>query len=138
VLEHIENDYEALQQMAKILKEGRSGGPKRLIIFVPAHAWAYGSMDRSFGHFRRYSKRSLMKLCMQIAPESKMNFQYFNLFGLPGWFINGRVLKRPNIGSGAIYAFERLCRVLRPIDDVLHQQLKLPLGQSLIGVLEWT
>jgi SAM-dependent methyltransferase len=138
VLEHVEDDRKALEQLIQILKQSQAKGPRRLVSFVPAHSWAYGSMDRSFGHWRRYSKRAMRRLCREIAPEAKLHFQHFNAFGLLGWVFNGRILKKSQIGEGTIEAFERLCPVLRPLDDFVHRQLKLPIGQSLLCVLEWT
>lgn len=137
VLEHIENDAEALGRLCDIVRANRSPGRKRVITFVPAHAWAYGSMDKTFGHFRRYSRSGLKNLCRKVAPEAKLTLRHFNAFGVAGWVWNGRVMKRPHIGSGAIRAFERLCPWLSPIDDFLHKQLRLPIGQSLLAVLEW-
>ncbi len=50
-LEHIKDDFEALVNIHKILKEDG-----RLIVFVPALRELYGSLDRALGHYRRYSK----------------------------------------------------------------------------------
>lgn len=137
VLEHIERDHEALARLCGLLRSSRAPGPKRLLSFVPAHNWAYGSMDRAFGHHRRYSRRRLTRLCREVAPEARLVARHFNAFGLVGWIVNGRILNRPHIGTGAIETFERLCPWLAPVDDLLHEKLKLPLGQSLLLVLEW-
>jgi SAM-dependent methyltransferase len=55
VLEHIENDHQALLQLFATL---RPGG--RLLVYVPAFAILYTSMDRKVGHYRRYSRHSLV------------------------------------------------------------------------------
>jgi SAM-dependent methyltransferase len=137
VLEHIEDDAAALARLCEILRASKAPGPKRLVTFVPAHSWAYGAMDKSFGHYRRYSRGSLGSILKSVAPEAKHTFSYFNVVGLAGWIVNGRILGKSQIGMGSIDAFERLCPIVSPIDDLLHKHLKLPMGQSLVSVVEW-
>jgi SAM-dependent methyltransferase len=137
VLEHIEDDHLALRKLCEILKNSNPGKPRRLVTFVPAHHWAFGSMDATFGHHRRYSKRALKTLCQEIAPEAKLLTRHFNVVGLGGWILNGRILKKKNIGLGSIQAFEKLCPWISGADDFIHRTLKLPIGQSLLFVLEW-
>lgn len=134
VLEHIEDDFAALKALASILDPGK---PRRLISFVPAHPWAYGGMDRTFGHFRRYSRSRLRELCAQVDPKARVTLRYFNMLGLPGWWFQGRVLRKTHIGTGSIQLFEKLCRFLAPIDDFMHRVLRIPLGQSLLCIMEW-
>jgi SAM-dependent methyltransferase len=57
VLEHIENDAEALRAIFHAL---RPGG--RCLIYVPAFPILYSSFDQRLGHFRRYRRRSLAAL----------------------------------------------------------------------------
>lgn len=51
VLEHIEEDFEALMLA---LSKAKPGG--KLIMTVPAHQWLYGNHDKNLNHKRRYSK----------------------------------------------------------------------------------
>src|SRR6185503_18394708 len=55
VLEHIEKDREAISKLCDLLRRSRAPGPKRIVTLVPAHSWAFGTLDQEFGHFRRYS-----------------------------------------------------------------------------------
>ncbi|MCS7312864.1 MAG: class I SAM-dependent methyltransferase, partial [Acidobacteria bacterium] len=55
VLEHIEDDMGALRAIHASLVPGG-----RLLLFVPAHPWLYGTVDRAIGHFRRYTKSDLL------------------------------------------------------------------------------
>ena len=55
VLEHLENDQEALINMKKALKKRG-----KLIILVPAKKKAYNKLDKELGHFRRYEKDELI------------------------------------------------------------------------------
>ena len=96
--------------------------------------WAYGEMDRSFDHHRRYNS-SMWRVLAKTLPDFQLQTRYMNLFGLPGWLLMGRVLRKKSFGLSSVKSFEALCPVLRPIDDFLHKALKLPLGQSIIAVL---
>lgn len=135
VFEHIEDDVGAMARLVALLRASRAPGPKRIVSFVPAHAFAYGSLDRVFGHHRRYSRSAFRRLALEAAPGAQLDARYFNVFGLPGWLLMGRVLGRTTIGDGAVGAFERMCPWVRGIDDFLHARLGLPLGQSLLAVL---
>lgn len=137
VLEHIEDDASALRRLKRIVLAGDSLRPRRIVSFVPAQQWAYGSLDRAFGHFRRYTARRWRDLHQEVAPEARLSLRYFNPVGLLGWVVNGRILKRNEIGAGALRAFERILPVVRPLDYVLHGVLKMPLGQSIVATLEW-
>ena len=138
VLEHIEDDRLALQHLVRILQRSRPGRPRRIVSFVPAHSWAYGKIDQSFGHFRRYSSAGMRRLAAEITPEAVVHNRYFNVVGLGGWVLNGRILRRRRFGLGAVKIADALCPVLAPIDDFLHDSIRLPLGQSLVSVWEWS
>tara|TARA_B100001123_G_scaffold444046_1_gene591817 strand:- start:7165 stop:7839 length:675 start_codon:yes stop_codon:yes gene_type:complete len=135
VVEHVQNDLELFRQFARILKLGKTDGPKRIVTFVPAHNWAYGSLDRIHGHCRRYSEDHFRRIVKQLDPSASLYTRYFNLFGLPNWFLMSRVLGRTTIGEGPIQVFEKVCPWVRPIDDFLHHVLRLPFGQSIIAVI---
>lgn len=137
VLEHVENDYLALRELAALLRNSRAAGPRRLVTFVPAHDWAYGEMDHRFGHYRRYSARTFKRLAHNVAPEAKLHLQYFNVVGLLGWFVMGRLLRQSVIHPNSMVTFEKISPWIAPIDDWLHRVLRFPLGQSLLAVLEW-
>jgi hypothetical protein len=137
VLEHVEDDVTAFARLAQIVRGGSSERPRRVVTVVPAHTWAYGSVDAGYGHFRRYSVPRIREITREVAPEARLILRHFNALGLVGWLLNGRVLRRRQLGSGAVRAFEQLCPVIRPVDDALHRLLPLPLGQSVIAVWEW-
>jgi len=54
VLEHIEDDLEALKRWRNLVSDGG-----RLLLSVPAHAKDYNDEDRAAGHVRRYEKAGL-------------------------------------------------------------------------------
>jgi SAM-dependent methyltransferase len=60
VLEHIEEDGSEIERACDHL---RTGG--HLIVLSPAHQWLYTPFDKEIGHYRRYTKRSLVALTPQ-------------------------------------------------------------------------
>ncbi|MGK5082336.1 class I SAM-dependent methyltransferase [Bdellovibrionota bacterium FG-1] len=137
VLEHIQEDHQVFLRLSELLRKSRASGPRRLVSFVPAHAWAFGSLDRRFGHHRRYSAPDFRRMVTQVAPDARLTLRYFNLLGLAGWLFHGRLLRRRQIGLQSIAAFERLCPYVSRADDWIHRATRVPLGQSLLAVMEW-
>ncbi|NUM87646.1 MAG: class I SAM-dependent methyltransferase [Bdellovibrionales bacterium] len=138
VFEHIQDDVTAMREVLDLLRRSRAPGPKRVITFVPAHQWAYGSMDEVCGHYRRYSKRAFLTLlrCAGLPEEGmgRVKARYFNLASVPGWFITTKLLRRRKIDSAALTAFNALVPLVRPVDDFLLGRLGFPIGQSLVAV----
>lgn len=139
VLEHIPDDRGAVRGMVDALRAAGATGPRRLIIFVPAHQWAYGAIDRTFDHYRRYSAGALREVVRSaLGPRAKPRMRYFNTIGLAGWVTMGRILQRPTFGLGSVKAMEHVIPGYRKLDTLLHHRVGLPLGQSLLCVADVT
>jgi SAM-dependent methyltransferase len=123
VLEHIQDDGAVAVLFARLLTPGG-----RLVLMVPAVAWAYGEIDRRLGHFRRYSKRSV-KLLLENAGLQAVALHYTNIVGLAGWLWNARVGKRTSQDDGQIAVFDRF---VVPVVSRLESMVHPPVGQSLI------
>jgi SAM-dependent methyltransferase len=54
VLEHIEDPSQLLDEMYRTLQPGGF-----LFVTVPCGQWLWGEMDKSIGHYRRYSKKGI-------------------------------------------------------------------------------
>jgi SAM-dependent methyltransferase len=75
VLEHIENDHAELKRAAAHLKRGG-----RLVILSPAHQWLFSKFDASIGHYRRYTRRTLLAIA---PPNLRLERAiYLDAFGL--------------------------------------------------------
>lgn len=135
VLEHVPDDVGAVARLARLLERSGTPGKRRIVSFVPAHPWAFGTIDATYGHVRRYSAGMFADLARKACPGTSFEARYFNVFGLPGWLLMGRILRRSTIDVRAVDAFERLCPYIRGLDDAMHKYLKLPLGQSLLAVI---
>ncbi|MBS1958082.1 MAG: class I SAM-dependent methyltransferase [Bdellovibrionales bacterium] len=136
VMEHIEDHRASFREQVEILRHSPAKGPKRLVAFVPAHQFAYGSYDSIFKHFRRYEASGLRAVFREIDPTLKVTTFYFNLMSLPGWILNGRILKSTTFSPGQIKLVERIIPFWKPFDYFLHRWLGLPIGQSVVVVAE--
>jgi hypothetical protein len=137
VMEHIEDDTGAFRALSEILLRGSGPWPRRLVSLVPAHMWAYGTLDEEFDHHRRYNRAGLRRLLRRIAPGASISVRHFNVFGLPGWIVAGRLLRQRRISPATVRIVEAITPVTRRVVDALQTRLHLPLGQSLIAVVRW-
>ena len=110
VIEHIEDDVAAVRAMAAAL---RPGGV--LTLQVPAHQSLYGSLDRVYGHHRRYTRKTL-RAVLEEAGLEVIEMRPFNLLGVAGWLAN-RNRSAPRVSAFALKVFEVLLAVWRPIED---------------------
>lgn len=125
VLEHVADDMSSLTAMRALLDRGG-----RLVLLVPALRALYGSLDQALGHVRRYSKRELRDKLARTGFTLR-HLEYFNLAGIPGWWVSGKLLRRTIIPAGPMRLFDVLVPLFR-----LERLLPWRLGQSLIAVGE--
>jgi SAM-dependent methyltransferase len=125
VLEHIEHDRAALVAMRGLLAPGG-----RLVLLVPALPALYGTLDESLGHYRRYTRPLLRERYAECGLTLR-RLEYFNLVGIPGWWLVGRVLRRPLIPTGSLKVYNWLVPLAR-----LERLVPWRIGQSLIAIGE--
>jgi 2-polyprenyl-3-methyl-5-hydroxy-6-metoxy-1,4-benzoquinol methylase len=123
VLEHIGRDRRAIDYLYNLLDEGGY-----LCLLVPALPVLYGSVDRSDHHFRRYTKKEIIKI-VNMRGLNLINCYYFNFFGIFGWFLMGRILKRKKIGAISIRIYDKIFPLLYKLEQLFGYP---PIGQSLI------
>jgi len=97
---------------------------------VPALPGIYGTLDRKLGHERRYTPRLLRERYAEAGLRLR-RLEYFNLVGIAGWWLAGRVLKRELIPTGSLAVFDALVPLFR-----LERFLPWRVGQSLIAIGE--
>jgi cyclopropane fatty-acyl-phospholipid synthase-like methyltransferase len=71
VLEHIEDDAKALEEIHRLLNQ-----KGYLILSVPAHKDRFGPSDHYVGHFRRYDKNELLTLLEQGGFQVEVIWSY--------------------------------------------------------------
>jgi glycosyltransferase involved in cell wall biosynthesis len=123
VLEHVADDAAALRAMRELLAPGG-----RVVLIIPALQQLYGSIDEAIGHYRRYTREDIGRK-LDEAGLAVEHVRYFNLLGVPGWFLNARILRRRAVPGFQARINDRLVPLLR-----LEQRLKPPLGMSLLAV----
>jgi SAM-dependent methyltransferase len=127
VLEHLEDDLDALKRMASILRPGGA-----IVLLVPAFPALYGPIDWNLGHYRRYTQASLVDLAAASGLRvTKM--RYMNAVGLFGWWANSRVFRREAQSAVQIGIFDR-CVV--PWESWIEERIEPPFGQSIFAILQ--
>ncbi len=124
VLEHIEDDVTTLAKLGQCLRPGGN-----LIIKVPALQSLYSPMDAAIGHYRRYHRDTLTQVFHKAGVPAKKVW-YFNVAGIPGWWLNGSLLKRTTPPSSQVGLFDKVVPVLEALEDVV----PVPVGLSLFAV----
>jgi 2-polyprenyl-3-methyl-5-hydroxy-6-metoxy-1,4-benzoquinol methylase len=131
VLEHIEDDYRALRHVAGLLAPGG-----RLIVSVPALPRLYGTRDVAYGHYRRYTRRSLQQL-IEGCGLAHSQLRYWNLLGIAPYYFYEKVLRKPvndELRQGADSLPARSLRALLTRWLKLETRLPLWAGLSLLAV----
>jgi SAM-dependent methyltransferase len=124
VLEHIEDDGEAIRNFRAVLPEGG-----RLLILVPALPALFGAMDEAVGHFRRYTKDTLEQVICQNGFALE-RLEWMNLAGIPGWFLNGRVFRRRAVPPLQLRLYDQVAPLLAEAES----RFPIPVGLSLFAV----
>jgi SAM-dependent methyltransferase len=110
VIEHVQDAVGALRNIHRALRsEGRA------IILVPQGQEIYGTLDKVLGHHKRYSEDELRSV-MNAAGFEVETILAFNRISRPGWYLNGRILKRERITHMQLRIFDRLVPLWRKID----------------------
>ena len=136
-LEHLEDDLGILIEMRRIVKKGGI-----IIITVPAHPWLFSYWDKMLGHFRRYKKSDLLKLCKRSGLKL-INISYlFSFLLLPAiairWFKKTLHLQEVSDFTDAPgYTLVMLpLQILGFLERTWLKYANVPLGLSLICVLK--
>ncbi len=124
VVEHIKDDRLALKNCKKLLRRGG-----HVIILVPAYQWLYNKFDKELEHYRRYTKDGLTRLIADSQLLIKHS-QYFNVAGMAGWFVSGRILKKKTIPKNQMSLYNKLVPIFKVVDKTLLNKI----GLSVIAV----
>lgn len=125
VLEHVEDEARALSFMHSVLVP-----TGRAVILVPAFMFLFGTIDTRIGHFRRYTRKTLLPRMREAGFEIEDSF-YMNVIGMTGWFWNNRIRKSQEENLDQIMVFDRY---IAPWAERLEKLLPPPFGLSLIAI----
>jgi len=127
VLEHIENDREELRLAFTLLQPGG-----KILIFVPAMQFLYGTFDHAVGHIRRYSESEIFEKLMDAGFKPKY-YRYFDSVGVVPWFIAFKILRLHKLSNGMAGNYDKIVvPILRRIEDKFHPLF----GKNIIAVGE--
>jgi SAM-dependent methyltransferase len=123
VLEHIENDTNALKLLSDVLKPGGY-----LLIFVPALQSLYSDFDQAVGHYRRYHRKDLAQI-VESAGFEIIKLKYVDWLGAAAWWFLNVVLQSKDINPKAARLYDRIgIPVTRKIESFIDP----PFGKNLI------
>lgn len=136
VLEHIEDDLNALKRAYTLLKP--SG---LLIIEVPAGSYLYDGYDAELQHFRRYSSfelsDKLMKAGFNISRKSHLGFLLFPAFAVVKLLNKWLPSKRKNTlvrDQAASSSNSGLIKLAMDFENKYLSKFKLPFGIRVLAV----
>jgi glycosyltransferase involved in cell wall biosynthesis len=110
VLEHVPDEQSALRNIWSVLQ------PKgRAIILVPSAPSIYGTLDEVLGHRERYTRASLQAGLESAGFRVKEIFD-FNRCSVPGWWLNGKILKRKTFSRVQLKILNTAVPLLKRID----------------------
>jgi hypothetical protein len=104
--------------LANIRSSLMPGG--RAVILVPQGPALYGTLDSVLGHRERYTRKSLQEGLERAGFRVERLFD-FNRFSVPGWWLNGTVLRRKTFSHVQLKLL----------------QMSMPMLQRLDGILPW-
>jgi SAM-dependent methyltransferase len=124
VLEHIEDDKAELEAAFRLLRKGG-----HLCVLAPAHQRLFTAFDAAIGHFRRYSKESLIDAG---PPRGHLTIlAYLDCAGALASMGNRILLKQAAPTERQIARWDRW---LVPISRRLDPVLGFKIGRSVVGV----
>jgi SAM-dependent methyltransferase len=113
VLEHVRDPLLALRNMHSALVPGG-----RVVLYVPQGQRRYSSLDEVLGHRCRYEREGLAEELRSTGFTIEV-LQDFNHFGVPGWWLNGKILKRRHFSRAQLKVFNMAVPVIRRIDPLI-------------------
>ncbi|HEX7901321.1 MAG TPA: glycosyltransferase [Planctomycetota bacterium] len=126
VLEHIEQDIDALRHMRSLLKPGG-----RVVLYVPATPRLYCEIDRGVGHHRRYLRDELQNK-LREAGFRVSHVRSHNMIGALGWWFQGKVMGKKAISPSDVGGMNLLMPFIR-LQDRMRLESRFALSILAVG-----
>jgi glycosyltransferase involved in cell wall biosynthesis len=112
VLEHVPDEQQALRNLLSTLEPGG-----RAIVLVPQHPRLFGSLDRVLEHRERYTAAHLEGSLKEAGFAIERIFD-FNRFSVPGWWFNGKVLRKKRFSRFQLKVLDTMMPIMKRIDRI--------------------
>ncbi|MFZ4776048.1 MAG: class I SAM-dependent methyltransferase [Terrimicrobiaceae bacterium] len=129
VMEHIHDHVGEMSKYHQLLHTQKGN----LCILTPARPEIYAPIDEDFGHFRRYTKKSLRDALI-LAGFTPRKIFYFNFPGYFLWFLNFKLLRSRSFNPAVVRLYDRT--VFRLTHLAERGLVRPPIGQSLIAIAQ--
>jgi glycosyltransferase involved in cell wall biosynthesis len=113
LLEHSEDERQALGNLRDTLIAGG-----RAIIVAPQHPGLFGSLDRFLERRKRYSASEVQRLLEESGFRIETLID-FNRASVPGWWLNGKVLRRSSFSRLQLKVLDVITPALQRLDRFL-------------------
>jgi glycosyltransferase involved in cell wall biosynthesis len=123
VLDRVENDQAVLRNIWSALEPGG-----RALIFVPQNAKLFGELDTALRRRERYARAQLEQSLTTAGFQVEAILE-FNRSSVPGWWLNGKLLRRNKISRLQLKAVDIVMPLVSRIDKFFPWK-----GLSLIGI----
>jgi hypothetical protein len=130
VLEHIENDADELSSAARLAMGSAPRG--RIVVVSPAHNHLFSPFDKNIGHYRRYSKRDMMRL----VPQGFYLKSAFYLDSV-GYFLSLANHALLGQSSPTLRQIQFWDRVIIPLSRCFDVALRNSFGKTIAAVFEY-
>lgn len=123
VLEYVTDPEACLASLRVTVKPGGN-----VVLLVPQGRGLFGSIDRTLGHKRRFS-RADMRLMLEKAGFEAEEMVSLNRAGAVAWGVVGKLLRRRSLSKVTLKAFDKTVWLWRRVDRLMPWP-----GLSLIAV----
>jgi SAM-dependent methyltransferase len=125
VVEHIDDDTQALRDLATALVPGG-----RIVIWVPGYPQLYGDFDRKVGHVRRHTPKTLREHVTRAGLDVEV-CRPVNLLGGCAWWL---AVRRGGVGYPKPWLVWFYDNVGIPVTRFLERIVRPPFGQTVFCV----
>jgi SAM-dependent methyltransferase len=123
VLEYAGDPGALIESAYRALRPGGS-----IVLLAPQGPGLYGTMDKTLGHRRRFSKAELSAM-LEKRGFKVQRMVNLNKISTPAWWLYGKILRRTHISKVMLKVFDKTVWIWRRIDGLLPWR-----GLSLVAV----